>query len=62
MDEKSKQQIINEIEEDFKAGYEGIKKLPIEAKFGVYTAYSFYKKLLSKLKSTPSAEIKNTRI
>ena len=62
LDEKSKQQIINEIEEDFKAGYEGIKKLPIEAKFGVYTAYSFYKKLLSKLKSTPSAEIKNTRI
>lgn len=62
LDEKSKQQIINEIEEDFKAGYQGIKNLPIEAKFGVYTAYSFYKKLLSKLKSTPSAEIKNTRI
>ena len=62
LDEKSKQQIINEIEEDFKAGYEGIKNLPMEAKFGVYTAYTFYKKLLSKLKSTPSAEIKNTRI
>ena len=62
LDEKSKQQIINEIEEDFKAGYEGIKKLPIEAKFGVYTAYSFYKKLLSKLKNTPSQEKKNARI
>ncbi len=62
LDEKSKQQIINEIDEDFKVGYQGIKNLPIEAKFGVYTAYSFYKKLLSKLKSTPSEEIKNTRI
>jgi 15-cis-phytoene synthase len=36
--------------------------LPIEAKFGVYTAYVYYKKLLSKLKKTPSLEIKNTRI
>ncbi len=62
LDEASKKQIIQEIEADFKAGYEGIKNLPIEAKFGVYTAYSFYKKLLAKLKTTPSAEIKNTRI
>jgi 15-cis-phytoene synthase len=62
LDEASKKQIIKEIEEDFKAGYQGIKNLPIEAKFGVYTAYSFYKKLLKKLKNTPSLEIKNTRI
>jgi 15-cis-phytoene synthase len=62
LDEVSKQKIIQEIEEDFKAGYEGLVHLPIDAKFGVYTAYVYYKKLLSKLKSTPSAEIKNTRI
>ena len=62
LDEISKQKIINEIEEDFKAGYEGLVHLPIDAKFGVYTAYVYYKKLLSKLKKTPSAEIKNTRI
>ena len=62
LDEVSKQKIINEIEEDFKAGYEGLVHLPIDAKFGVYTAYVYYKKLLSKLKKTPSAEIKNTRI
>ena len=43
-------------------GDQGIVGLPIEAKFGVYTAYIYYKKLLSKLKKTPSAEIKNTRI
>ncbi len=62
LDEKSKLKIIEEIEADFEAGYEGLILLPIEAKFGVYTAYSYYKKLLAKLKNTPSAEIKNTRI
>ncbi|UPQ78056.1 phytoene/squalene synthase family protein [Flavobacterium azooxidireducens] len=62
LDETSKQIIIAEIEADFEAGYEGIRKLPIEAKFGVYTAYVYYKKLLSKLKKTPSLAIKNTRI
>jgi len=62
LDEVSKQQIIAEIETDFAAGYEGILGLPLEAKFGVYTAYVYYKKLLSKLKNTPSAEIKNARI
>ncbi len=62
LDEHSKNEIIKEIEADFQAGFEGILKLPIEAKFGVYTAYVYYKKLLSKLKKTPSLEIKNTRI
>jgi phytoene/squalene synthetase len=62
LDEASKNEIIREIEADFEAGFKGIVKLPLEAKFGVYTAYIYYKKLLSKLKKTPSLEIKNTRI
>ena len=62
LDEASKQQIIAEIQADFDAGFEGIQNLPLEAKFGVYPAYIYYKKLLSKLKNTPSLEIKNTRI
>jgi phytoene synthase len=62
LDETSKQAIIKEIEDDFRAGFEGILHLPIEAKFGVYTAYVYYRKLLSKLKKTPSQEIKNARI
>jgi phytoene/squalene synthetase len=62
LDEASKNEIIKEIEADFEAGYQGIIELPLEAKFGVYTAYIYYKKLLSKLKKTPSLEIKNTRI
>jgi phytoene synthase len=59
---EAKQSIINEIEEDFIEAYKGIKLLPIEAKFGVYTAYIYYKRLLSKLKSTPSEKILTTRI
>lgn len=62
LNESAKQDIIQDIENDFAEGFEGIKNLPLEAKFGVYTAYIYYKKLLSKLKSTPSTEIKNTRI
>lgn len=62
LDELSKQRIIDEIESDFTKGMEGIHKLPVDAKFGVYTAYRYYRKLLGKLKSTPSLEIKNARI
>lgn len=62
LDENSKNEIIEEIEADFQAAFSGIINLPIEAKFGVYTAYVYYKKLLTKLKNTPSTEIKNTRI
>lgn len=60
--EDSKTQIIKEIEEDFRVAYQGIVKLPIEAKFGVYTAYVYYRKLLKKLKNTPYYEIGNSRI
>ena len=59
-DEKA--EIISDIEADFNEALIGIKKLPLEAKFGVYTAYVYYKRLLNKLNNTPSAEILNTRI
>lgn len=62
LDEVSKTRIVEEIKADFKQGFTGILKLPAEAKFGVYTAYKYYYKLLQKLQRTPSLEIKNTRI
>lgn len=62
LDEASKYRIVEEIKNDFSKGYEGIVQLPNEAKFGVYTAYKYYHKLLCKLQNTPSMEIKNTRI
>ena len=62
LDENTKQFIIDDIENDFAKGLEGIKKLPIEAKFGVFMAYRYYKQLLKKLKRTPALDIKNSRI
>ena len=62
LDEASKKRIIEEIENDFKKGYQGILLLPAEAKFGVFIAYRYYKRLLKKLAKTPAMEIKNKRI
>ena len=59
---ESKARIISEIEDDFNIAYKGIMNLPPEAKFGVYTAYRYYKCLLKKLSKTPSHQIMNTRI
>lgn len=62
MDDDVKNEIIQEIEADLAEGYKGILKLPAEAKFGVYTAYVYYRKLLKKLKNTPPLQIKSARI
>ncbi|KAA3632676.1 MAG: phytoene/squalene synthase family protein [Bacteroidetes bacterium] len=62
LDAGTKQEIIQEIEEDFRKAYAGIIKLPATSKFGVYTAYIYYSRLLKKLKDTPSREIMSTRI
>ena len=62
LDEKDKGFIISDIENDFSKGLEGIKNLPIEAKFGVFMAYRYYNQLLKKLKKTPATEIINRRI
>ncbi|MDB0615072.1 phytoene/squalene synthase family protein [Tenacibaculum dicentrarchi] len=63
LNQTSKEIIIKDIEADFEYAYQnGILKLPVEAKFGVYMAYRYYKKLLKKLKATPSSKIMDTRI
>lgn len=62
LNESSKQEIIADIEADFAKGLSGIKKLPMEAKFGVFMAYRYYRQLLKKLKRTPALEIKSSRI
>ena len=62
LSESEKNEIIIDIEDDFKKGLEGIKELPIEAKFGVFMAYRYYNQLLKKLKKTPATEIINRRI
>jgi phytoene/squalene synthetase len=63
LDNKSKEEIVKDIEADFEFAFSnGILQLPVEAKFGVYMAYRYYRKLLKKLKATPSSKIMDTRI
>ncbi|WP_298505411.1 phytoene/squalene synthase family protein [uncultured Maribacter sp.] len=57
-----KKLIISEIKEDFKEAYKGVVRLPLESRFGVYTAYRYYLKLLRKLETTPSHKIMDARI
>ena len=60
--EKSKKEIILEIEKDFANAVKGIVKLPKNSKFAVYIAYRYYNKLLKKLKHTSSENIVKKRI
>lgn len=62
LNEHTKNQIIRDIEADFKHAYQGIKELPREARFGVYVAYIYYLSLLRKIRRTHSSEILNKRV
>jgi phytoene/squalene synthetase len=59
---KVKKEIEADIEHDFHLGYEGIKQLPKNSRFGVYMAYIYYYKLFKKIKSTPAEIILNERV
>jgi 15-cis-phytoene synthase len=58
----NKQLIENDIAEDFRAGLEGIKKLPRSSRFGVYVAYVYYLALFRKIKNTPVEHVMQSRI
>ena len=57
-----KETIEEDIEKDFKMGYEGIKRLPLNARFGVYVAYRYYMALFKKMKRTHPQTILEKRI
>lgn len=57
-----KKEIEENIELDFKMGFEGIKQLPKNARFGVYMAYIYYYKLFNKIKATPAKIILQERV
>jgi 15-cis-phytoene synthase len=62
LSQECKTKLVNEIEADFKDALIGIKMLPKSAKFGVYTAYKYYRSLLNKIAKTEPQEILNKRI
>jgi len=61
-DESMKMTIIRDIEADFNASLEGMRKLPENPRLGVLIAYTYYKKLLGKIKKTPAETLLTTRI
>lgn len=61
-DDNVKKEIEADIELDFKMGYEGILKLPKNARFGVYIAYVYYYSLFQKIKNLPANAIMQQRV
>lgn len=57
-----KKAIEDDIQKDFRDAYEGIKQLPLKARFGVYVAYKYYLSLFRKIKQVEPAKILDTRI
>jgi len=61
-DETTKLKVIQDIENDFNAAFQGIKRLPKRSKLAVLIAYYYYKCLLTKIKRTPAKKIIESRI
>ena len=60
--EQEKSQIEEDIHNDFRQAYEGITKLPLKARFGVYVAYKYYLSLFKKIKRMKPARVLEERI
>jgi 15-cis-phytoene synthase len=60
--EEDKLQIEADIQNDFKAAFDGITKLPLKARFGVYVAYKYYLSLFKKIKRLKPARVLESRI
>lgn len=59
---ENKKCIEADIQKDFDLAYEGIMKLPLKAKFGVYVAYKYYLSLFKKIKRVQPQKIMEQRI
>ena len=57
-----KKEIEKDIEADFHQAYDGIVKLPVKARFGVYVAYRYYLSLFRKIRKTGPGYIREDRV
>jgi len=60
--EADKLAIESDIQNDFNHAFEGIRKLPIKARFGVYVAFKYYLSLFQKIKKIQPQKIMQQRI
>ncbi len=61
-DNRTKKQIEADIDADFKAAYPGMMDLPKDVRPGVYTAFIYYRELLSKIQKVPAGKVMQMRI
>lgn len=61
-DDRAKKTIEDEIEADLEEARKGIAELPREARFGVFLAYTYFLRLLDRIRRVPSDELLNTRV
>jgi len=61
-DKENKLQIEREILQDFDDALVGIRQLPRSCRFGVYSAYMYYKSLYRNIKRTPAERVMQKRI
>ena len=60
--EQQKNEIEKDILNDFHQAYDGIKRLPLKARFGVYVAYKYYLSLFKKIKKLKPAKVMDERV
>jgi phytoene/squalene synthetase len=60
--EEQKKAIEEDIHLDFRSAYDGIEKLPLKARFGVYVAYKYYLSLFKKIKKMEPQKVLEERI
>lgn len=60
--EEDKHAIEKDIIIDLDNAYEGIKQLPVKARFGVYLAYKYYCTLFRKIQKSQPARLLNDRV
>ncbi len=60
--EHEKLNIEADIQKDFNNAYEGVVKLPLKARFGVYVAYKYYLSLFTKIKRLQAKRVMEERI
>ena len=60
--EREKEKIETDIENEFQSALIGIKKLPASSKKGVFLAYTYYYSLFEKIKATPASKVMTKRI
>ncbi|MCY7330031.1 MAG: phytoene/squalene synthase family protein, partial [Saprospiraceae bacterium] len=58
---EDKERIEEDINLDFDAALDGIRRLPTGCRFGVYLAYKYYTQLFVKIKNAPAQRVAQVR-